>query len=408
MSAIQLRKQTKLVQEYWSEVCSKEELVNTPMNSTFYESVTKLSQTKLNNAALNSAGQVYAQSTLSGVRLPPISTTLQPLSTSYENNINVRLFRSAAVKERRLGSLIKNYLSNSEGMGASTWTKEVEYLDLPEAFSNKNYNLTNSAMFEDNSRFFKRKEGLSNPITIRPIYLSDSSVVEVKNNNLNLLTTRYETGVNEIVPKPKPHNNFMVMKQKRYKRRKNIKATEYMLGEKALDYYKARTNQDITVKNKGQILLSRENSLSYSQDNLSRKYKFFMKNKVRGDDTNIAVSRRMIRTKRTLVLPAHVNLTAITNSYDVIHSWFIPGLGLKMDCIPGRSTHHTFYIDNVGFYYGQCAEVCGRYHHHMPIRICALPFDHFLLWWHHFGVPKLLPNNTSKRVDITSGLRKYV
>lgn len=263
-------------------------------------------------------------------------------------------------------------------------------------------------MFEDNSRFFKRKEGLSNPVIIRPIYLSDDSVMEVKKGNLDLLTTRYETGVNEIVPKPKPHNNFMVMKQKRYKRRKNIKPTEYTLGEKALEYYKTRSGQVVKAKNKGQILLSRDNSLSYSQDNLSRKYKFFMKNKVRGDDTNIAVSRRMIRTKRTLVLPAHVNLTAITNSYDVIHSWFIPGLGLKMDCIPGRSTHHTFYIDNVGFYYGQCAEVCGRYHHHMPIRICALPFDHFLLWWHHFGVPKLLPNNTSKRVDITSGLRKYV
>jgi heme/copper-type cytochrome/quinol oxidase subunit 2 len=115
----------------------------------------------------------------------------------------------------------------------------------------------------------------------------------------------------------------------------------------------------------------------------------------------------MLRTKRTLVIPAHVNITAITNSYDVIHSWFIPGLGLKMDCIPGRSTHHTFYVDNVGFYYGQCAEVCGRYHHHMPIRICALPFDHFLLWWHHFGAPKFIPNNFSKKTSIDYGLRKY-
>lgn len=50
-----------------------------------------------------------------------------------------------------------------------------------------------------------------------------------------------------------------------------------------------------------------------------------------------------------------------------------------MDCVPGRSTHHTFYIDNVGLYYGQCAEICGRFHHHMPIRVCALPFDQFLV-----------------------------
>lgn len=380
MSAIQLRKQTKLVREYWSEVCSKEELVSSPMNSSFYESVTRQSQTRLNNAALNSSGQVYLQSPLLNPALPKTTVGLQPLYTSYENNINIRLFRGLAVKENRLSSLLKNNLSSMGNVDVKLWANEIEYIELPETQSAVNYNVTNTAMFEDSSRFFKRKEGLSNPLTIRPVYISDSSVMEIKNSNLNLLTTRYETGVNEIVPKPKPHNNFMVMKQKRYKRRKTIKSTEYVLGEKALDYYKSRSNVSIKPKNKGQILLSRDNSLSYSQENLSRKYKLFMKNKTRGDDTNIAVSRRMIRTKRTLVLPAHVNLTAITNSYDVIHSWFIPGLGLKMDCIPGRSTHHTFYIDNVGFYYGQCAEVCGRYHHHMPIRICALPFNHFLLW----------------------------
>lgn len=103
----------------------------------------------------------------------------------------------------------------------------------------------------------------------------------------------------------------------------------------------------------------------------------------------VNLARRLLRTKRTLVLPAHVNLTVITNSYDVVHSWFIPGLGLKMDCVPGRSTHHSFYIDNVGFYYGQCAEICGRYHHHMPIRICALPFEQFLAWWQHKGIKRL-------------------
>jgi heme/copper-type cytochrome/quinol oxidase subunit 2 len=60
-----------------------------------------------------------------------------------------------------------------------------------------------------------------------------------------------------------------------------------------------------------------------------------------------------------------------------------------MDCVPGRSTHHSFYIDNVGFYYGQCAEICGRYHHHMPIRICALPFEQFFAWWQHKGIKRL-------------------
>ena len=51
-----------------------------------------------------------------------------------------------------------------------------------------------------------------------------------------------------------------------------------------------------------------------------------------------------------------------------------------MDCIPGRSTHHTLYIDNVGIFYGQCAEICGRFHHHMPIKICSLNLDHYIMF----------------------------
>jgi len=125
--------------------------------------------------------------------------------------------------------------------------------------------------------------------------------------------------------------------------------------------------------------------------------------KKKDDYLPLVLSKRLLRVKRTLVLPAHINLTVITSSYDIIHSWFIPGLGLKLECVPGRSTHHTFFIDNVGFYIGQCAEICGRYHHHMPIRICALPFDHFLTWWYHFGLPKLMFTSSS----FNYGFRKY-
>ncbi len=117
-------------------------------------------------------------------------------------------------------------------------------------------------------------------------------------------------------------------------------------------------------------------------------------NRHRSELVPVTLARRLLRTKRTLVLPAHVNLTLITNSYDVVHSWFVPGLGLKIDCVPGRSTHHTFYIDNIGFYYGQCAEICGRYHHHMPIRLCALPFEHFVVWWQSKGAARM--NRTSE------------
>lgn len=91
-------------------------------------------------------------------------------------------------------------------------------------------------------------------------------------------------------------------------------------------------------------------------------------------------NKRLLWVNKQIILPTDMPLTIITNSYDVIHSWFLPGLGLKLDCVPGRATHHTIYIERSGYYYGQCAEICGRRHHHMPIKILALPFSHFLYW----------------------------
>lgn len=122
-------------------------------------------------------------------------------------------------------------------------------------------------------------------------------------------------------------------------------------------------------------------------------YKLARGNRKFSETYPVTLSRRLLRTKKTLILPVHVNIGVVTNSYDVVHSWFVPGLGLKMDCVPGRSTHHSLYLDNIGFYYGQCAEICGRYHHHMPIKLCGLPFEHFVVWWQTKGLPKIIKTN---------------
>jgi heme/copper-type cytochrome/quinol oxidase subunit 2 len=107
---------------------------------------------------------------------------------------------------------------------------------------------------------------------------------------------------------------------------------------------------------------------------------FFYKNFKNIYKNNFIFNKRLLRTTKLVILPVNVNISLITNSFDVMHSWFLPGLGLKMDCVPGRSTHHTLHIANPGFYYGQCAEICGRYHHHMPVRICAINYTHFIFW----------------------------
>ena len=168
------------------------------------------------------------------------------------------------------------------------------------------------------------------------------------------------------------------------------------------------SDEKIDVRFSGHQVLSKNKTIETNNYEPAVQYKLFNKSKVRSEKIPVTLARRLLRTKRVLVVPAHVNVTAITNSYDVVHSWFIPGLGLKLDCVPGRSTHHTFFVDNVGFYYGQCAEICGRYHHHMPIRLCALPFEHFLVWWQSFGVSKLLFTSSEKKFNKTYSFRKYV
>jgi cytochrome c oxidase subunit 2 len=70
----------------------------------------------------------------------------------------------------------------------------------------------------------------------------------------------------------------------------------------------------------------------------------------------------------------------ICGSKDVIHSWAIPGLNVKIDCIPGYNSHRRLLLRWRGAYWGQCMEVCGRYHHWMPIMVNVVHPALFLDW----------------------------
>lgn len=245
---------------------------------------------------------------------------------------------------------------------------------------------------EENSRWIKRSFGKNAALRLVKYPVSNDKF------ELNMFKLRFNDLESKLVHKPVPNTTYLTLKQKRYKRRKKIPLFTKLYKD---------TNG---VKNKfsGKLFLKDNALLIDEAGDPTRQYRMLKKNKARHEAIPVVYSKRLLRVKRTLVLPAHVNITAITNSYDVCHSWFIPGLGLKMDCVPGRATHHTFYIDNVGFYYGQCAEICGRYHHHMPIRVCALPFEHFLVWWHSFGIPKLLFTKNERKYETYYAFRKFV
>ena len=224
----------------------------------------------------------------------------------------------------------------------------------------------------DTSRFTKRRISASTPILLSKSVLdlgkrSDSSL------SVPSLVSVYPDKERSLVHKVQNDQSFLVLKQKRYKRKKVIpERSQYYKSESFLKLSK--------VKFSDRPHFVASNFIESTDLSPTRSYRLLKKNKVRDESMPVSLSRRLLRTKKTLVIPAHVNLTLITNSYDVVHSWFIPALGVKIDCVPGRSTHHTFYCDSVGFFYGQCAEICGRYHHHMPIRLCSLPFEHFLVW----------------------------
>jgi heme/copper-type cytochrome/quinol oxidase subunit 2 len=190
-----------------------------------------------------------------------------------------------------------------------------------------------------------------------------------------LLKGRFNSSNDQLVGKM-PNNTYLSFKQKRYVIRKKfpIKKKFTRLIDNSVS-----SNSVDPKKLRLRVLVKNQYFQTISESQAILNYKFLKKSKKHSDIIPVPLARRILRTKRTLILPAHINLTVITNSYDVVHSWFVPSLGIKMDCVPGRSTHHVLFIDSVGFYYGQCAEICGRYHHHMPIRICALPFEHFLL-----------------------------
>lgn len=243
----------------------------------------------------------------------------------------------------------------------------------------------------ENTRWVKRSTGRNTPLRLVKYPFTNNP------GQNQLFFLRFDLEDSKLKHKIASDANYLTLKQKRYKRRKSMPLIKGVVN-----------NENGRSSFSGKLVLKNNSKLVVNDLNGDIQYRMVKKNKVRNDNIGVLFSKRLLRVKRTLVLPAHVNITAITNSYDVCHSWFIPGLGLKLDCVPGRATHHTFYIDNVGFYYGQCAEICGRYHHHMPIRVCALPFEHFLVWWHSFGLPKLMFLKKDKQFLTNYTFRKFV
>lgn len=112
----------------------------------------------------------------------------------------------------------------------------------------------------------------------------------------------------------------------------------------------------------------------YSEDTVNFSYLSYM---IATEDLTEENSLRLLEVDMPLVVPINVNVKFIITSKDVIHSFAIPALGIKMDAVPGRLNQVTVHIYKPGIYFGQCSELCGVNHAFMPIALHAVDFNTF-------------------------------
>lgn len=78
---------------------------------------------------------------------------------------------------------------------------------------------------------------------------------------------------------------------------------------------------------------------------------------------------RLFTVDKQIYIPVGVNVRVIVTATDVLHSWAVPALGVKMDAVPGRLNQIGIFIKREGVFNGQCSEICGVNHAFMPIQI---------------------------------------
>jgi len=90
---------------------------------------------------------------------------------------------------------------------------------------------------------------------------------------------------------------------------------------------------------------------------------------------------RLLEVDNRAVFPAgRVTILGLVTRADVIHSWSLPALGVKIDGVPGRLNGIYLQFKDPGVYFGICSEICGAGHSKIPIVVEAVPLDIFLIW----------------------------
>nr|ALO76683.1 cytochrome c oxidase subunit 2 [Alleculinae sp. ENSP01] len=89
---------------------------------------------------------------------------------------------------------------------------------------------------------------------------------------------------------------------------------------------------------------------------------------------------RLLDVDNRMVIPFQSQVRMIITAADVIHSWTIPSLGVKVDATPGRLNQTSFSSSRTTILYGQCSEICGANHSFMPIVMESISPKFFIKW----------------------------
>nr|YP_010736821.1 cytochrome c oxidase subunit II [Macropsis huangbana]WEP24695.1 cytochrome c oxidase subunit II [Macropsis huangbana] len=89
---------------------------------------------------------------------------------------------------------------------------------------------------------------------------------------------------------------------------------------------------------------------------------------------------RLLETDNHIIAPYNLMIRMLVSSTDVIHSWTIPSMGIKVDATPGRINQGSLMLLRPGLFYGQCSEICGANHSFMPISMESVSMEKFLNW----------------------------
>nr|WAT94174.1 cytochrome c oxidase subunit 2 [Oryctes rhinoceros]WAT94200.1 cytochrome c oxidase subunit 2 [Oryctes rhinoceros] len=89
---------------------------------------------------------------------------------------------------------------------------------------------------------------------------------------------------------------------------------------------------------------------------------------------------RLLDVNNRMIIPYNSQIRLMVTAADVIHSWTIPALSVKIDATPGRLNQVSFLMNRTGLFFGQCSEICGANHSFMPIAVESIPPSIFTKW----------------------------